>query len=172
MSKPWHPRLVPGAALRPKRRQPAIGAGEIRLVVLGGAFLGLVYASIPGVGAYLDGGRQVAEPWAVQVIDGDTFDYRGQRIRIADIDTPETSPPRCAHEAELGARATRRLRTLLAEGPFELASIDRDEDRYGRKLRLVRRDGRSIGGRLVAEGLARPYHGGPRRGWCGGGGEV
>lgn len=29
------------------------------------------------------------------VVDGDTFWFRGQKIRIADIDTPELSPPRC-----------------------------------------------------------------------------
>ena len=36
------------------------------------------------------------------VVDGDTFWCNGQKIRIADIDTPETHPARCAAEAELG----------------------------------------------------------------------
>lgn len=31
----------------------------------------------------------------------------------------------------------------------------RDEDKYGRKLRIVMRDGESLGGALVDEGLAR-----------------
>src|SRR5688572_21941553 len=44
------------------------------------------------------------------VIDGDTFFFRGERVRIADIDAPETSGAQCAAEAALGARATRRLR--------------------------------------------------------------
>lgn len=101
------------------------------------------------------------------VIDGDTFRYAGETIRIADIDTPETHPPRCAFEARLGARATRRLEELLAAGRFELlpAADGRDTDRYGRKLRVVFVDGRSVGGILVAEGLAREYAGG-RRPWC------
>ncbi len=102
----------------------------------------------------------------VRVIDGDTFDLDGQRIRIADIDTPETHPARCAYEAELGARATERLRTWLALGPFDLIAIDRDEDRFGRKLRIVSRNGRTVGDLLVAEGLARRYQG-ARRSWCG-----
>jgi endonuclease YncB( thermonuclease family) len=102
---------------------------------------------------------------SVEVIDGDTFRYRGEKIRIADIDTPETRGARCAAEAELGARATRRLDALLGEAPFELEPIDRDEDRYGRKLRIVTRGGESLGDVLVAEGLARPYAGG-RRPWC------
>ncbi len=102
----------------------------------------------------------------IRVIDGDTFDYRGDRIRVVGIDAPETHPPRCAREAELGERATARLRELLAAGPFELGSIDRDEDRYGRKLRTVTRGGRDLGRQLVAEGLARAYSGGRRSGWC------
>jgi endonuclease YncB( thermonuclease family) len=99
------------------------------------------------------------------VIDGDTFRYEGQRIRIMDIDAPETRPPRCDFEADLGERATNRLRELLNEGPFLLKSTARDEDRYGRKLRVVTRDGRSLGGMLVAEGLAREWTG-RRMPWC------
>lgn len=99
------------------------------------------------------------------VVDGDTFWADGAKIRIADIDTPETHPPRCAEEAELGARATRRLQALLNQGPFELEISGRATDRYGRQLRTVTRNGRSIGDMLVAEGLARPYGRG-RQSWC------
>ena len=106
-----------------------------------------------------------ATPAMVRVIDGDTFDYGGTRIRIADIDTPEVHG-RCAYETGLAARATSRMRTLLAAGPFELHPIGgRDEDRYGRKLRIVTRGGRSLGDQLVAEGLARTWSG-RRQPWC------
>ncbi|MCW4461972.1 thermonuclease family protein [Sphingomonas sp. BT-65] len=101
------------------------------------------------------------------VVDGDTFWMDGAKIRIADIDTPETHPARCAREAELGAAATRRLRALLNSGEVALAGIGRDTDRYGRQLHLVSVDGRGVGDTLVAEGLARPYAGGRREGWCG-----
>ena len=99
------------------------------------------------------------------VVDGDTFWFRGQKIRIADIDTPELSPPRCAREARLGEAAKYRLLALLNAGAFSLASGSRDEDRNGRKLRMVLRKGSSIGNTLVAEGLARPWEG-RRRSWC------
>uniref|UniRef100_UPI00140CC2F8 hypothetical protein n=1 Tax=Altererythrobacter segetis TaxID=1104773 RepID=UPI00140CC2F8 len=33
------------------------------------------------------------------VVDGDTFWYRGQKIRIADINAPEVSHPGCASAA-------------------------------------------------------------------------
>ncbi|WP_232843129.1 thermonuclease family protein [Allopontixanthobacter confluentis] len=90
------------------------------------------------------------------VVDGDTFWYRGDKIRIADIDTPETGSPACAREAELGRRATQRLQALLNQGPFTLAPNPdgRDMDRYGRKLRNVTRGGQSLGAILVAEGLS------------------
>ena len=54
---------------------------------------------------------------------------------------------------------------LVNAGPFTLQSINRDEDRYGRKLRVITRGGKSLGELLVEEGLARYYKGG-RRGWC------
>lgn len=99
------------------------------------------------------------------VIDGDTLRYKGTKIRIADIDTPETHPPRCAEEARLGNAATKRLQQLLNLGPFELQPISRDEDSYGRKLRILVRNGQSIGDKLVEEGLARTWTG-RREPWC------
>ena len=99
------------------------------------------------------------------VVDGDTFWMNGAKVRIADIDTPETHPPHCAEEARLGEAATDRLRTLLNAGPVTLVSVGRDVDRYGRRLRIIERDGRSLGAVLVAEGLARRWEG-RRRPWC------
>ena len=99
------------------------------------------------------------------VVDGDTLWLGGQKIRVADIDAPETHDPRCAQERALGDQATRRLRQLLNGGAVSLEAIDRDEDKFGRKLRIVLVDGRSVGGTLVDEGLARWYAGG-RRPWC------
>ena len=99
------------------------------------------------------------------VVDGDTFWMGGVKIRIADIDAPETHPSRCAEEARLGEAATLRLQALLSAGPVTLAAADRDEDRYGRKLRIVKVDGESVGETLVEEGLVRQYTGG-RKPWC------
>lgn len=99
------------------------------------------------------------------VVDGDTFWFAGDKIRIMDIDTPETHPARCASEQALGDQATDRLRDWLNAGPFSLESGDRDSDRYGRQLRIVTRDGKSVGDVLIAEGLARPWEG-SRRPWC------
>lgn len=99
------------------------------------------------------------------VVDGDTFRLAGEKYRIADIDTPETHPARCAGEATLGVAATARLRGWLNAGAFHLERAGRDMDRYGRKLRIVTRDGASVGDLLIAEGLARRWEE-RRRPWC------
>lgn len=100
------------------------------------------------------------------VVDGDTIWLRGQKIRIADIDTPEVGEPKCSSELALGNRATDRMLELINEGPFEIeAWPGRDADRYGRKLRVLFRDGRSLGDILVSEGLARTWSG-RREPWC------
>ncbi|MDO3441810.1 thermonuclease family protein [Agrobacterium sp. V1] len=100
------------------------------------------------------------------VVDGDTIWHDGTKIRIADIDTPEVGDPKCGAEAALGAKATKRLLQLVNAGPFEMKAWEgRDEDRYGRKLRVFVRDGRSLGDILVSEGLARTWTG-RRQPWC------
>lgn len=156
------PGLAPIAAAVPAN--PYAEAARSRAILE--AQEGAPSAHVP-IGSPLDpaeGAARAAGP--AHVIDGDTFDHAGMRIRIADIDTPEVLG-QCPHETALAARATQRLRTLLAAGPFELHAIGngRDEDRYGRKLRIVTRGGRSLGDVLVAEGLARTWTG-RREPWC------
>jgi micrococcal nuclease len=101
------------------------------------------------------------------VVDGDTIWYQAEKIRIADIDTPEVTKPGCANEAAMGRKATLRLQALLNEGPFsfEPNPDGRSTDDYGRSLLLVTRGGESLGAVLVDEGLAEQW-GGPRRDWC------
>lgn len=131
-----------------------LGVLPMRLPVLASA--PAVSASFPVCGS---GARVTC------VVDGDTFWLDGVKYRIADIDTPEISQAQCAAEKALGDRATRRLADLLNAGPFILGAADRDEDRYGRKLRVVYRDGASLGDSLVVEGLAHRWDGG-KHPWC------
>lgn len=146
---------------RPYARRDNWLSAPLRQMVWAGMLIGLLaYQVSANVSeASIVGG-------SMHVIDGDTFDYGGERVRVADIDTPEVRG-RCAYETELAARATRRMRALLAGGPFELHPLasGHDEDRYGRKLRIVTRGGRSLGDMLVAEGLARTWTG-RREPWC------
>lgn len=105
-------------------------------------------------------------PRTTCVVDGDTFWLDGAKVRMADINAPETGGARCPAEAARGAAAKQRLLVLLNAGPFHLAPAERERDRYGRLLRVVLRDGRSLGAMLVAEGLAEPWRG-RRSDWCG-----
>lgn len=99
------------------------------------------------------------------VVDGDTFWFKGIKIRVADIDAPEISEPQCAGERQAGIAARNRLLEMLNAGSFSLLAGWRDEDRYGRKLRIVARDDTSLGEILVREGLA--WHWGVSHfGWC------
>ncbi|MCA1869389.1 thermonuclease family protein [Agrobacterium genomosp. 3] len=100
------------------------------------------------------------------VVDGDTLWLNGQKIRIADIDTPEISSPGCRAEAQRGERAANRLVELLNKGPVAIRSVgDRDVDRFGRALRIVLVNEQNVGDFLIAEGLARPWEG-QRQSWC------
>lgn len=168
-ARPWR---------RHRRGRARVSLGELRLVVLAGLAIGL---AVPGVEWWRSSAPASGDASAAGVtrsfgqchtgggtdcvVDGDTFWIDGEKIRVADIDAPETHPSRCAEEARLGNAATDRLQALLNAGPVTLVSIDRDTDRYGRKLRVVERGGVSLGDMLVNEGLARPWEG-RRRPWC------
>ena len=99
------------------------------------------------------------------VIDGDTLFYAGRQIRIADIDAPELGSPQCDDEYARAGRARDRLRALLNAGRFSLQAYERPRDVYGRELLVITRGGRSLGGVLIAEGLAHPWVG-HKLPWC------
>lgn len=96
---------------------------------------------------------RVVRPWQLAecVVDGDTFHAGGQTWRIADIDAPEVFSPEMSRQKALGDRATARLLALLDAGPVTLSPADRDADRYGRKLRILMRDGKSLGLQLCCQ---------------------
>ncbi|WP_448660135.1 thermonuclease family protein [Sphingomonas sp. CJ99] len=157
-----------------RRRRATLWA---RLGVLALMLLILMALRFP-LGWYAENWREVASGERVYfelckdgggtncVVDGDTIWMGGIKIRLADIDAPETHPPRCAREAALGERATLRLQELLNAGPVTVQAGNRDADRNGRKLRRLVIGGRSVGDVLIREGLARPNNGEARRGWC------
>jgi endonuclease YncB( thermonuclease family) len=144
-------------------------APPVRLILALLLSLGVLWAAPPAKAATVAAAAFAPCTTAARitcVVDGDTFWLAGEKIRIADINAPETGRPACPGEAALGRAATRRLAGLLNAGQFTLESWrGRDRDRYGRTLRVVVRDGRSLGAVLVAEGLAEPWTG-RRRNWC------
>ena len=56
---------------------------------------------------------------------GDTVWFEGEKIRIADIDTPELNGD-CAYERALAIRSRDRLVQLLNAGAFEIARDGED----------------------------------------------
>lgn len=143
--------------------RPLIAGGR-RLVAVLAAAVFLLSPSLAGEKAEF--GICGSEPRVTCVIDGDTIVHKGLRIRMIDFDAPETGDPKCAGEAALGHKALLRLRDLLNGGQIRIVkSGSRDEDRYGRKLRLVVVNGRSVGDILIEEGLAWPWEG-RRHDWC------
>ena len=91
----------------------------------------------------------------IRVIDGDTVELAGQRIRLIEPDAPEISKPRCNTELAKGLLASGRLRQLL-KGAVRIERSGRT-DRYRRTLAsLVSLEG-NVADILIREGLAIPY---------------
>lgn len=84
------------------------------------------------------------------VVDGRTFWYGGQQVRLADIDVPRIRQARCDAERERGSQAKGRLRDLLNAGAFTLADAP-----GAAPAKIVLRDGQSIGVEMIRAGLAR-----------------
>ncbi|MEZ5840060.1 MAG: thermonuclease family protein [Hyphomicrobiales bacterium] len=86
-------------------------------------------------------------------------------VRLRGIDAPELKG-RCKAEREAARRASNLLARLLGDGPLTLSDIGGGKY-FGRVLAdVTTTDGRDPAARLLAAGLARPYAGGRRAGWC------
>ena len=100
---------------------------------------------------YLAGGGAFQRPrlldgWQIRLIDGDTFAYEGQRIRIRGYNAPEVS------EAG-GFAATQRLDLLLREGPVTV--IPEAKDVYGRTVAEVFVNQKNVSEVMTTEGYAK-----------------
>lgn len=91
------------------------------------------------------------------VIDGDTLDLHGRRVRLWGVDAPE-SRQFCETDAgaeRCGQIAANRLDAYLANRPIDC--FEQDVDRYGRMVARCEVDGEDLGAWLVREGLALRY---------------
>lgn len=111
-----------------------------------------------------------------RVVDGDTLAvtvdvWLDQRldtlVRLRGIDTPEKRG-KCEAERAAAVRATMRLTELVTGSRLVLSDVG--TDKYGgRHLARVRVGDLDLAATLIREGHARPYDGGTKTGWCGGG---
>jgi len=114
-------------------------------------FDGRILSDSPRVSA----GQAVAG--IASVIDGDTIEIHGRRIRLWGIDAPESAqrckiagkPWRCGQKAALALWDQIKNQTV--------SCAHRDTDRYGRMVAVCTVGGRDIGGWLVSEGWAVDY---------------
>jgi endonuclease YncB( thermonuclease family) len=92
------------------------------------------------------------------VIDGDTIDIAGARIRLEGIDAPE-SDQSCADARgqswPCGAKATQELRSYL--GGRELSCAPEGYDRYRRVLAVCSLAGADVNAWMVRQGWAVAY---------------
>ena len=91
------------------------------------------------------------------VIDGDTIEVAGDRIRLHGIDAPESAQDCLAdgRRWQCGRQATRALRDRIAKQA--VACAERDRDRYGRIVAVCRLGGRDLNAWMVSEGWALAY---------------
>jgi micrococcal nuclease len=97
--------------------------------------------------APLGGIERTVDSRHVQVVDGDTFRYGAERVRLRGIDTPELNEPG-------GQSAKQRLEELLRSGPVRIVPFGRDI--YDRVVADVFVDARNVAEMLDQEGYAKP----------------
>lgn len=90
---------------------------------------------------------------------------RKMSIRILGIDTPEIKG-KCDKEKELALEAREFANKAFREAK-EIDYQDLGWDKYGgRLLTNVYLDGKLYSKMIIDAGLARPYDGGTKKGWC------
>lgn len=92
---------------------------------------------------------------SVVIIDGDTIDVNGQRIRYIGINTPELGTGKGVSDC-FAKEAADFNRNLTIKGELRLEKDVSETDKYGRLLRYVYlQDGQMVNELLVEEGYAR-----------------
>jgi len=91
------------------------------------------------------------------VIDGDTIDLHGQRIRLHGIDAPESKQVCISGGTKYrcGQKASLALSDRIGRGAVTCET--KDTDRYGRMIAVCFKGQDDLNGWLVSEGLAVAY---------------
>ena len=94
---------------------------------------------------------------SARVVDGDTLEIRGTRVRLHGIDAPESGQSCRAggRRWHCGREATRALSGRL--GGRTVACEERDRDRYGRVFAVCRAGNGNVNAWMAAEGWAFAY---------------
>ena len=160
------PRWNMGIPPEPRRRNGRFG----RSALFGAIALLVAYAAVPPVLTLTLVPKTESGCRILTVVDGDTLRLRcpgrgSETARLLDFDTPELFSPRCIGEFWQANRARWQLAAALWSA--ETLAVSREgTDRYDRGLYRLWIDGHNAAQTLIGGGLARPYSGGARQGWC------
>lgn len=155
----WNRRYRRVRRIDPRGIGRAIPWLVVAVILVAGAWEGI---ELSGTGAAAEVANDAALAADLQgrasVVDGDTIEIHGERIRILDIDAPEsrqtcTRPDgeqwRCGREAALALSDWIGQRTVTCDAS--------GKDRYGRWLARCTVGGMDVAKWLAREGLAVPY---------------
>ena len=114
------------------------------------SFLAILLSATPASAIELKG--------VASVIDGDTVEIRGTRIRLHGIDAPETRQL-CTRPSGQSWRCGQQAALALSDriGRRSVICVARDTDRYGRTIAVCSQDGVDLNAWMVAEGWAVAY---------------
>lgn len=97
----------------------------------------------------------------LKVIDGDTiqilFNGKKEKIRMLNVDTPESVHPDHSRNSEMGKNASKYTKSRLQEKYVDLEFEGKKRGKYGRLLAYVIIDGRNYNLELVQKGWS-PYY--------------
>lgn len=119
------------------------------------AYIRSGYFQVTGAGSGSGSSTEIVG--RASVIDGDTLDIRGTRIRLESIDAPE-GRQMCLAQGQkyrCGQQAANALSDKI--GSRTVSCEPRGEDRYHRTLAVCRAGGVDLNGWLVAQGWALAY---------------
>lgn len=108
---------------------------------------------------WLEFGNKIEIAGHPRVVDGDSLELDGERIRLLGIDAPELAQmcQRGGKAWACGKAARHALRTHIAGSDVICRSTG--EDQHGRWLAICRKDGQEINGWMVQAGLAVDFGG-------------
>lgn len=147
--------------------------------VIKAAIFSLIVIGAVIILAYMLGAEAAAGDYAwpvVKVIDGDTVQVDASadmppelaaiKVRLRDVDTPETWRPKCDRERRAGKTATAFVKRRIAAAGSILVRDPKWGKYGGRVVANLILDRRTLSDLLIEAKHGRPYTGDKRAGWC------
>lgn len=106
----------------------------------------------------------------VRVIDGDTIEVcqkaGPERIRIAQLDAPESYRPKCDKEKHLGIAAKNEAHRFFVRPSVNLEINRISTDRYGRSVAAVSVNGKDFATYMIESGHGVKWQFNKKHDWC------